>query len=231
MNPRMNTAGLRLRAKLELAAPVFVAAAERLWTSPRVREIYPVYLATMHMIARAAVPLMQAACERALTRTEHDPLAAGLVEYLTEHIEELLGRDTLLLEDLAATGADPEIPILAIPSPKVASLVGAHYYWVYHHHPIALLGYIAAVETYPPPLGFTERLRARTGFPKAAYRTIARRELTDPGRSCEFYDLLDALPLTRRHETLIGLSALHTVHAGVDVLEEVYDRVMTRRGS
>ncbi|HLT39987.1 MAG TPA: hypothetical protein VK034_27090 [Enhygromyxa sp.] len=227
----MHTAGHRLRAKLEFTAPVVVAAAERLWTNPRVREIYPVYLTTMHMIARAAVPLMQAACERARERAEHDPLAEPIVDFLINHIEELLGRDALLLEDLAATGADPELPLQAIPSPKVASLVGAHYYWVHHHHPIAVLGYVAAIETYPPPLGFTERLRERTGFPKAAYRTIARRELTDPQRGCDLYELMDTLPLNRRHETLIGLSALHTVHAGVDVLEEIHDRVTQRPGS
>ncbi|MFO7562371.1 MAG: hypothetical protein R6X02_06985 [Enhygromyxa sp.] len=224
----INTAGQRLHAKLELAAPTFVAAAERLWTNPRVREIYPVYLATMHMIVRAAVPLMQAACERAREREELDPLAGPLADYLTRHVEEMIGHDVWLLEDLAATGADPGIPLQAIPSPKVASLVGAHYYWVHHHHPIALLGYIGAIETYPPPLGFTERLRARTGFPREAYRTIARRELSNPERSREFYELLDTLPLSRRQETLIGLSALHTVHAGVDVLEEIHDRVTLR---
>lgn len=224
----MNTASRRLRAKLEFAVPAFFAAAERLWSNPRVREIYPVYLATMHMIVRAGVPLLQAACERARERAELDPLGGPLAEYLSEHIEELAGRDTGLLEDLAATGADPGIPLQAIPSPKVASLVGAHYYWIYHHHPVALLGYIAAVETHPPPLGFTERLRARTGFPKEAYGTIARRELTDPRRIGEFYALIDALPLTRRQETLIGLSALHTVNAGVDVLEEIHERVTLR---
>jgi hypothetical protein len=226
----INTAGQRLRAKLEFAAPAFFAAAERLWTNPRVREIYPIYLATMHMIVRAGVPLLQAACERAREQADDDPLAGPLAEYLTQHIEHMIGRDTLVLEDLAATGADPDIPMQAIPSPKVASLVGAHYYWVLHHHPVAVLGYIGAIETHPPPMGFTERLRARTGFPKAAYRTIAQRELDDPRRGSDFYALIDALPLTRRQETLIGLSALHTVHAGVDVLEEIHDRVTLRPG-
>jgi hypothetical protein len=224
----METASQRLRAKLDVAVPVFAAAAERLWTSARVREIYPIYLATMHMIARAAVPLMQAARERACVRAEYDPIAAGLPDWLDMHISDASGRDARLLEDLAATGADPSIPLQAIPSPRVASLVGAHYYWVHHHHPIALLGYVAAIETYPPPHGFADRLRARTGFPEAAYGAILRREAAVPGRRDELYALVDALPLTRRHETLIGISALHTVHAGVEVLEEIYDRVVSR---
>jgi hypothetical protein len=226
----MDTASQRLRAKLDIAAPVFATVAERLWTSPRVREIYPVYLATMHMIARAAIPLMMAAREHAAVRAKQDQLSAELADFLTEHMSYALGRDTGLLDDLAATGADPEIPLQAIPSPRVASLVGAHYYWVYHHHPIALLGYIAAIESYPPPPGFAERLRAQTGFPEHAYRTIARREQTDSHRRSELYAWLDSLPLTRRHETLLGLSALHTVNAAVEVLEEIYDRVALQPG-
>ncbi len=226
----METPGQRFHTKLELAAPVFVAAASRLWTSPRVREIYPVYLATMHMVVRSAIPLMLAARERARARAKHDALSARIAEFLGRHIRDKAGHDEWLLEDLAATGADPNIPLQAIPSPKVASLVGAQYYWVFHHHPAALLGYIGAIETYPPPPGFAERIRARSGLPKSAFRTIARHELSDPTRRTEFYAMLDELPLTRRHETLIGLSALHTMEAGVEVLEEIYERVTQRPG-
>jgi hypothetical protein len=226
----MDTASQRLRAKLDAAAPVLASVAERLWTSPRVREIYPVYLATMHMIARAAVPLMQAALNRAEAQARHDGLSATFAEFLPDHIEHSIGRDTRLLDDLAETGADPTIPLQAIPSPRVASLVGAHYYWVHHHHPIALLGYIAAIESYPPPPGFAEQLRAQTGFPEAAYRTLARREQADSRRRDRLYAWMDTLPLTRRHETLLGLSALHTVNASVEVLEEIYDRVILRPG-
>lgn len=226
----METASRRLCAKLDVTAPVFAAVAERLWTSPRVREIYPVYLATMHMVARAAVPLMQAALNRAEAQARHDPLAAALADFLPDHIERTLGHDTRLLDDLAATGADPGIPLLAIPSPRVASLVGAHYYWIYHHHPIALLGYIVAIDSHPPAPGFVARLQAQTCFPDAAYRTLARREQLGGDRARELHAWIDELPITRRHETLLGLSALHTVNVGIEVLEEIHDRVVLRPG-
>jgi hypothetical protein len=32
------------------------------------------------------------------------------------------------------------------PSANVAALVGAQYYWILHHHPVALLGYMATLE-------------------------------------------------------------------------------------
>jgi hypothetical protein len=226
----MDTASQRLRAKLDVAVPVFATAAQRLWTSPRVREIYPVYLATMHMIARATVPLLQAALDRATARAKHDELAAAFADFLPPHIERTMGRDTRMLDDLAATGADPNIPLQAIPSPRVASLVGAHYYWVHHHHPIALVGYLATIEGYPPPPGLTALLQARTRFPEQAYRSFLRLERTDPRRRAELHTWIDTLPLTRRHETLLGVSALHTVNAGVEVLREIHDRVILRSG-
>ena len=37
-----------------------------------------------------------------------------------------------------------------MPSPTVASFIGAHYYWIHHHHPVAQLGQIAVQEGYPP---------------------------------------------------------------------------------
>ena len=30
-----------------------------------------------------------------------------------------------------------------MPSPAVAALVGSQYYWLLHHHPVALLGFVA----------------------------------------------------------------------------------------
>ena len=57
----MSTASDRLRAKLELAIPAVRAASERIWTSSSVRELYPVWLATMHGVVRSAVPLMETA--------------------------------------------------------------------------------------------------------------------------------------------------------------------------
>jgi len=219
----------RLRLKLELAAPVYMAAAERLWVSPRVRELYPVYLATMHMVVRAAVPLLLTARERARERSKIEPGCARVLGYLNRQIQREAGHDQWLLEDLAATGADPTIPTTAIPSPKVAALVGAQYFWINHHHPLALLGHIAALEAYPPPPGFAARIQAQTGLPREAFRMLERHELHEWTDATTVFDVLDELPLSPRHETLIGISALYTIQAGVELLEEIHDRVFTPR--
>ena len=219
----MSGAAGRLAAKLELAAPVYAAAAARLWASDRVRELYPVYLATMHMVARASVPLLRAGRVRTRALAGRDPVAAGLDEPLRVALGERLGLATALLDDLEASGIDRGLPDAAIPSPAVARLVGALAYWVDHHHPAALLGYLAALEQLPPSPGFTADLAARTGLPAPAFAHLRARERAG-ARSLD----LDRLGLTARDEGLIGLAALHTVDAGIDVLAEIHARVFER---
>lgn len=216
----------RLLIKLELAYPALGAYAGRIWSSPHVRELYPAYLRTMHMVVRSAVPLMECAVERARACGSADRVAEGLARYFTRHMKEESGHDLWLLEDLEATGADPEEPVTQIPSPRVATLVGAQYYWLRHYHPVSLLGHIAAIESYHPPAGFAERLRELTGYPENAFRAIARHEVLDVRHKRELYELIDELPLDPRHEKMIGISALHTMQAGIDVLAEIHDSVV-----
>jgi hypothetical protein len=215
----------RLRSKLDLAYPVLSAHAERIWSSPDVRELYQAYLIVMHMVVRSAVPLLEAALEEARRRSANDPVAAGLVTYFARHVDEESGHDTWLMEDLEATGGDPTEPLRRVPSAQVATLVGAQYYWLRHHHPVSLLGHIAVVEGYHPPAGFAKRLRGLTGYPQDAFRAIERHEVLDIRHKRELGELIDGLPLQPAHETLMGMSGLHTVQAGIDVLAEIFDSI------
>jgi hypothetical protein len=180
----------------------------------------------MHQIVRSAVPLMKAALDQARVRGSGDKMTAGLVIYLARHMEEETGHDAWLLEDLQATGADQTEPLRRIPSPRVATLVGAQYYWLRHYHPVSLLGHIAAIEGYHPPVGFANRLRALTGYPKTAFRAIERHETLDIRHKRELYEFIDSLPLEREHERMMGISALHTMQTGIDVLGEIYDSIV-----
>jgi hypothetical protein len=216
------TASERLRAKLELAVPAVIASTERIWSSPRVRELYPVYLATMHGIVRSAVPLIEAAAERARELAPDDEVAALLAPYLAHHAPEEAGHDRWLLQDLEALGADPDEALRRTPSARVATLVGAQYYWLRHAHPVSLLGHMAVVEGYGPRPGFAQRLQELTGYPIEAFRAIKRHEKLDIAHRRELYETIDSLPLRPEHESLIGVSALHTMRAAVDVFDEVY---------
>jgi hypothetical protein len=210
---------MRLRAKIDLAIGPYASASMRLVTHPRLAELWPPYLMTQHAIIRATVPLTETAERRARELAKDDPLAEELVAYFATHVPEELGHDDMLLQDLDVLGVGRETVVRTMPSAGVSSLVGAQYYWVLHHHPVALLGYIAVMEGYPPTPTLIEELMRRTGHPAAAFRTFAEHADLDPGHRDGLDRTLDSLPLTPEHERVIGVSAIATAGAAARVLE------------
>ncbi|WNF31212.1 iron-containing redox enzyme family protein [Streptomyces sp. C11-1] len=194
--------------------PEFRGATHHMWRAEGLLPRYRTYLCTMHAVIRASVPLMELALERVRRRVSSgDPSAAPLAAYLEEHIREEEGHDAWLLEDLRAAGGTPDEALAPMPSPLVAALVGAQHYWIEHHHPVALLGYIAVLEGYAPAPGLTDRIARRTGLPTAALRTVREHSVLDTGHLDELYALLDRLPLTRELEATVAVSALHSLDA------------------
>jgi len=217
--------GRDLRRKLRLVVPPLAAAGERLIAHPRVRDLYPEYLFTSHCVIRASVPLMETARDRARAEAAHDPVCALIAPYLEEHIGEEADHDAWLLDDLEVIGR-PRAEVLARPPvPTVAALVGAQYYWVLHHHPVALLGYIGLLEGFPPSPGMIEDLRVRTGYPADAFRTMVAHAELDPRHGDELFELVDTLPLTPEQSAVMGLSAMHSVQMYTRALEDVIAEV------
>jgi len=221
MTMQLATPSGRLCAKLDLVFHDFKDRSRRIWDHPEVRQLYPVYLRTMHMVVRAAVPLMRTARDAATARGPADALCTELAGYYDSHMREEAGHDEWLLQDLGSTGVDPLDATRRMPSAAVAELVGAQYYWLCHHHPVSLLGHIAAMEIYHPPAGFARHLAGLTGYPSTAFRAIRRHEKLDVMHRDELLALLDTLPLEPRHEASIGMSALHTLQAGIGVMDEI----------
>jgi hypothetical protein len=218
--PRLGPAR-RLRVKLGFVVPGLAVASRRLNEDPRIRELYPEYLITTHAVIRASVPLMEAARDRALATAGADAVAAGLARYLDAHIPEERGHDDWLLDDLAVLGHDRADVLRRTPPPTVAAVVGAQYYWILHHHPVAILGYIAVLEGYPPSKELIEALIERTGHPRKAFRTMLAHGVLDPRHRDDLDGAIEALPLTREDEGLIGVSALSTARLLTQMLEEV----------
>lgn len=214
-----------LRRKVGLFLPALVEASERICTHNRPRDVYPEYLRVSHGILRASVPLMETARERALGLAENDAVAAGVTSYLEDHITEELDHDQWLLNDLEVVGVDRATVLSRPPAPSVAALVGAQYYWIFHYHPVALLGYIAVLEGYPPSMAMIDGLIARTGYDRSAFRTLIAHSELDPGHSDELDEVLDRLPLTREQAGVVGLSAISTVTRIARVFDEVADEI------
>lgn len=214
------TASSRLRRKLALAIGPFAQACTALVENSRLAELWPDYLIVQHQIIRATVPLTEAAAESARA-LEDDPVAPELVLYLDEHVDEERGHDDNLLIDLESLGRDRESVLGRMPSPAVAALVGAQYYWIRHHHPIAFLGYVALMEGYPPTPKLIDTVAARSGHPREAFRTFAEHGDLDPRHRDHLNETLDSLPLTREHEAVMAISAMATAAFVARAVEEV----------
>ncbi|MDQ3895101.1 MAG: iron-containing redox enzyme family protein [Actinomycetota bacterium] len=221
--PARSAPSARLRQKIEFVNPAFEAASSRLIDHSRVSELLPEYLVTFHTIIRATVPLMEQGARRAREMAETDAVAAGVASYLETHAEEERDHDEWLLDDLELLGLDRAAVLARVPSPSAASLVGSQYYWLFHYHPVALLGYFAVMEGDPPSAELIEYLVERTGYPREAFRTVAKHGELDPHHRDELDEEIDSLPLTREQETLLGLSAMTTVESLTRAIDEVLE--------
>jgi hypothetical protein len=211
----------RLRVKIALVLPELLGASERLAAHPRLDELYPEYLFTVHSIIRASVPLMETARRLAEDAALADPVCAALAAYFETHIDEEADHDEWALDDLELLGHDRSIVLARLPSPTVAAAVGAQYYWILHYHPVALLGYIRVLEGYPPSPELVERLVEASGHPREAFRTLAAHAELDPGHTQELDELLDDLLLTPEQSAVLGLNAMQSIHLLTRALDEV----------
>jgi hypothetical protein len=190
---------------------------------PRVRELCPQYLATSSYVTLAMVPLMETALDRAHALAADDRVAAGLADYLERHIpEELHGGEPgrAALDDLEALGVDT-VALRARPLPqKLGALIGSLYFWIWHRHPVAILGFLA-LEAFHPHAPTVERLIEKTGLPRDGFRQLLLHAKLDALHAAELHRILDSLPLEPRHEQLISLSALHTMALMTDAWLDV----------
>ena len=201
-----------LRLRLLLAADDYHDAAAALWSHPKLRVLFPDYLFRIHSIIRASVPVMEAARDRAAALAADDPTCAALAAYLAHHVPEERHHDDWLLDDLEVLGVSRASVWARQPSPTVAALVGAQYYWIQHHHPVAILGYIAVLEGTPPTEELVEGVMTSTGLPADAFRTFIKHARLDPHHRDDLNAALDAMPLTDAQETLVTVNAIETQH-------------------
>src|SRR6266446_3338101 len=148
-----------IAAKVALISPWLREASRQLLGHPTPSRLYPEYLRVMHGISRAAVPLMTTAVTRLERDYRGEVLTPTLVTYFEHHIEEEQNHDRWILEDLECLGIDPSWTLRALPLLAIVALVGSQYYWIEHHHPAALLGYLSVMESSQPSPESVARLQ------------------------------------------------------------------------
>ncbi|SFM76124.1 iron-containing redox enzyme family protein [Rugamonas rubra] len=174
---------------------------------------YQDYLCLLHQIVRASIPLMELARSRCDLA---DPLEARLAQYFTGHIREEGGHADILLADLELAGLDAAQVLARTPAPALAEMVGAQYYWILHHSPLALLGYIAFLEGTPPSPGAIAYWATATGLPPAAFHSLRLHGDADPLHRRELDDFIDSLALDAAGTALVGLSAMQAARLAGD---------------
>jgi hypothetical protein len=205
--------GTKLRISIELVRKPFVSSSKppplpRENPSEWLKEL----LVTLYWIILPSVPLMRAASERciALAANDESKLLIELARYFNHHVEEEMNHDEWLLQDLEVLGVSRQVALSNKPPEPVAELVGSQYYWIYHWHPVCLLGYIALLEGNPPSRELIDRLKKVTGAPDAALRTLIEHSDLDTSHSDELFAFIDSLPLSKKHEQWIRSNAFYT---------------------
>ena len=199
--------GETLKLQIAILEQARGGVSEAIWSSPRLTELFQELLFKFHCSVRASVPLLESALERCKEISDQCSVATALIPYYAEHIEEERGHDEWLLEDMEVLGLDRNEVLARIPSADMASLIGAQYYWIKHAHPVATLGYLAAVEGEPIAVDKLDRIVATTAIPREALTSFYRHAELDINHSADLWRLIDELDLTAWHKELVTQSA------------------------
>jgi Iron-containing redox enzyme len=210
-----------LGLKISLVEPRLERSSRAFLGHPHLRRLFPEYLFRLHCAVRAIVPLMETARRRASEIADACPVAARLVPYLTQHIEEETGHDEWLLADMETLGVSRSEVLSRAPTLSVAALIGSQYYLVLHAHPVALLGYVTVVEGTPVRAETLDYLVSEIGIPREALRTLYLHAELDIDHGADAGRFLDSLPLTVQQARLVGLSAMQSVEQLSVFLDEL----------
>ena len=183
----------------------------------RDRTGYVRYLVLLHQVVRSSVPLMEA-CVHQIELAD-GPREA--IDYLKHHIDDETGHDEWLLQDLKKCGVEREAVLEIAPLNEIAAMVGTQYYLIAHDEPLSLLGYMAALECYPPTPMQLEALRNRLVLPRAAFGTLYGHSADDLVHREELLAFIDRLDLQVRQRRAIvraGLVALDQVSSALQRL-------------
>jgi Iron-containing redox enzyme len=207
----------KLRIKLQLAHNSKKDSNTILPPKQNAQTWFKDYLIVTHSIIRSSVPLMQAAYEQCSHLQEQRKLISDLRRYYKKHVQEETNHDEWLLDDLESIGVSRQESLSRKPLQAVAELVGSQYYWIYHWHPVCLLGYIALLEGDPPRKELVEQLQKSTGYPDTAFRTIVKHSDLDPYHRDDLNKLLETLPLETKHEQWITYNALYSANKLIEI--------------
>lgn len=160
------------------------------------KDVLIANLVFVYHLIRASENLLHVAIERS---------DGELKAYYAKHLTEERSHEQWLRDDLATAGIDVETtttPLLA------AEAAGVQYYLLYHADPVALLGYIVALECFPMPIALVEQLEQLHG--PQLLRTVRHHATHDIEHGGDVAHVIDALPPDR--QVIVAESAIQTAN-------------------
>ena len=213
-----------LKLKIRVAEQPLIAQLSGFRCHPRFADVFSELLFCLHCSVRASIPLIQSALDSSSTLSDTCPVAAALVSYYEQHIQEEMHHDEWLLDDMESLGMRRDEVLARVPPAEVASMVGSQYYWIKHVHPVALMGYLAVIEGRPNNVESLDEIVANTAVPRDALRSFYKHAWLDVHHSAEIWQLLDTLPLTPSHVALLGLNGMLVVNHLTRIIDSLLDQ-------
>jgi hypothetical protein len=208
--------------KIRLAERRLFAATHVFWSHADLPFLLPRFLLQVHCLMRSGLTLMAIARDRALSMT-WDEAARDLAAYLQVHLQEELGHDGWLLDDICTLGFTEQQVLEAPPCAAVVDLVGAQYFWMMHAHPVAIMGYLILMEGYAPVSSQLDEIQMRSGAPSSAFRCLKRHAEDDPAHLADLNRTLDSMNLSVDQARAVGMCAFAAIEGLAAMFEELQD--------
>jgi hypothetical protein len=142
-----------------------------------IRENLESSLRFLYHVMRASEGLLNAALR--------SPIDSPLRDYYFKHFKEEHGHGEWMRRDLDVSN----IMVKSIPRQSI-SMVGICYYMIFHVDTAALLGYMLAVEGFPPTVKELEDLEVF--YPDLSLSCLKHHASVDPGHLQELFSVIDS---------------------------------------
>ena len=178
-----------------LAAPVLQLAVDGKLSL----ETYIAFLTQAYHHVKHTVPLLMACGARLPER--HEWLRSAIAEY----IEEELGHQEWILNDLAACGADPEAVRHGQPALATELMVAYVYDRIARHNPVSFFGMVNVLEGTSIALATraASAIRGSLGLPPAAFSDLNSHGSLDLEHMRFFEDLMNRLDADEDREAVV----------------------------
>jgi len=146
-------------------------------------QSYQAFLGQAYHHVKHTVPLLMACGGRLPERLEWLRVALG------EYIEEEMGHQEWILNDIAETGADKELVRAARPLPETELMVAYAYDTIVRNNPVGFFGMVLVLEGTSVALAThaAESIQKTLGLPKTAFSYLSSHGSLDVGH-VDFYE-------------------------------------------